>query len=387
MLIIHASLAAIAVVALALRPRSWQSAAIVAAIALLELALGAPVDGTVAVIAPLAAFLTAALTLAAIMSETGLIEAVAERLARYGGGRNIVLYLLVCALCALLTAVISLDGAIVLVVPLVLALHRRHRAPLAPSLLGVIAVANAASIAVPQGNPTNLVVISRLQISALVFSTRMLLPALLGTGLCVASLAFWYRHELRGRYEHRRGAVVAPLSGEQRRAAGLVVVAALLAWGAPLAGIEPWWPFIAVVAVAVVVRRRVRAIAVPWRITVQIAGLAIVIGSLGIAPPALNAVSIPVLLAVALGSGVVAATINNLPASVWAASLLSAGPVAYGATIGLATGALAAPHGSVATLLATDLAGDEAAVVSARRLAPLALGATMVATLVLGLGL
>lgn len=387
MLIIHASLAAIAVVALALRPRSWQSAAIVAAIALLELALGAPVDGTVAVIAPLAAFLTAALTLAAIMSETGLIEAVAERLARYGGGRNIVLYLLVCALCALLTAVISLDGAIVLVVPLVLALHRRHRAPLAPSLLGVIAVANAASIAVPQGNPTNLVVISRLQISALVFSTRMLLPALLGTGLCVASLAFWYRHELRGRYEHRRGTAVAPLSGEQRRAAGLVVVAALLAWGAPLAGIEPWWPFIAVVAVAVVVRRRVRAIAVPWRITVQIAGLAIVIGSLGIAPPALNAVSIPVLLAVALGSGVVAATINNLPASVWAASLLSAGPVAYGATIGLATGALAAPHGSVATLLATDLAGDEAAVVSARRLAPLALGATMVATLVLGLGL
>lgn len=63
---------------------------------------------------------------------------------------------MVCGLCALVTAVVSLDGAVVLTVPVLLVLSRRFGAPLPALLLGVVAVANAASIAVPQGNPTNL---------------------------------------------------------------------------------------------------------------------------------------------------------------------------------------------------------------------------------------
>ncbi len=55
--------------------------------------------------------------------------------------------------------------------------------------------------------------------------------------------------------------------------------------------------------------------------------------------------------------GLGAALTNNLPASVSVGSLLGAGPSAYAATIGLGIGALAMPQGSVATLLAVDLAG------------------------------
>ena len=63
----------------------------------------------------------------------------------------------------------------------------------------------------------------------------------------------------------------------------------------------------------------------------------------------------------------------------WAASLLAAGPVAYAASVGLAVGALATPQGSVATLVAADLAGGGRELVSPRRLAPLAVVGVLVA--------
>ena len=56
----------------------------------------------------------------------------------------------------------------------------------------------------------------------------------------------------------------------------------------------------------------------------------------------------------------------------WAASLLTAGPTAYAASIGLGVGAMATAQGSVATMVAADLSGGARDLVRARRLAPLA---------------
>lgn len=165
MLSVHLSLAAIAVAALAYKPRSPISAAVVAAGAALDIAFGARITPARAVVAPLVAFLTAALTLSALIASSGLADRAAVALARRAGGNGLALYALVCGVCALLTAIVSLDGAVVLIVPLIIALHRRSDVPLAPLLLGAVAVANAASIAVPQGNPTNLVLINHLRLS------------------------------------------------------------------------------------------------------------------------------------------------------------------------------------------------------------------------------
>ena len=60
-----------------------------------------------------------------------------------------------------------------------------------------------------------------------------------------------------------------------------------------------------------------------------------------------------------------------------------AGPAAYAASIGLAIGALATPQGSVATMIATDIAGPDAPPLPMRRLAPLAAAAVLIATLLL----
>jgi Na+/H+ antiporter NhaD/arsenite permease-like protein len=382
MLSVHVSLAAAAVVALVLKPRSKISAAVVAAAAALDIALGARATAAFAVVAPLVAFLTAALTLSAMISSSGLADRVAVALARRARGNGLALYALVCGLCALLTATVSLDGAVVLIVPLIIALHRRFGAPVAPLLLGAVAVANAASIAVPQGNPTNLVVINHLRLSPLAFTAHMLAPGLAAATICALAVALTYHRTLAATYTPPQTPPPPPTRHE-RHAALALAAAALTAWTAPLIGIAPWWPFTAVVTGALLLTRNTTRPLIPWRITVQVAGLVILAQALDLHPPSPTALTLPILLAVALGTGAVAALINNLPASVWAASLLAAGPLAYAATIGLAVGALAAPQGSVATIIAADLAGPTTPPLTTRRLAPLAIAALLAATLLL----
>ena len=183
-MVIRFIIAGIAVAAVALAPRSRGSA-------LGALACGAatlPVTGaSVAVdkllsVGPMLLFLTAALGVAALAERAGLAERAAIRLSAVGGPRR--LYALVCLVSALLTCAVSLDGAVVLMVPLVRAASRRARVPAGPLLAGAIAVANAASLVVPEGNPTNLVVMSRLGLSPQQFVGHLLVPGLAAALLC-----------------------------------------------------------------------------------------------------------------------------------------------------------------------------------------------------------
>ena len=124
---------------------------------------------------------------------------------------------------------------------------------------------------------------------------------------------------------------------------------------------------------------------VPWRVGAQVGGLVIVIQALALPTPGTPALGLVGLLAVAAFVGAASALANNLPVSVWAASLLAAPAPAYAASIGLAVGSLATPQGSVATLIAAQLAGDDAPPLRVRRFAPLATAALVAATLMLWL--
>jgi Na+/H+ antiporter NhaD/arsenite permease-like protein len=286
----------------------------------------------------------------------------------------------VCVASALMTAVVSLDGAVVLMVPLLLALVRRHEAPLAPLLLGTVAVCNAASIAVPQGNPTNLVVIERLGIAPSDFLAQMLLPGAVAAVVCAVGAALFERQALARRYPVRPAEVATgPLTPAERHMIAALAAAALCAWLAPLAGVSPCWPFAAVAATTLIFHPGPRPPpAVPVRLAAQLIGLLVLIGSLELTRSPSQS-----LFAVAGAVTIAAALTNNLPASVSVGSLLGAGPSAFAATIGLGVGALATPQGSVATLLAADLAGPEAQPLRIGRLAPLALAGVAAATLVL----
>ena len=325
-MIIRLIIAGIAVGAVALAPRSrWSALAALAAGAASTLVAGGSVArDTLVSVGPMLLFLTAALAVAALAERAGLAERAASRLAAAGGPRR--LYALVCLTSALLTCVVSLDGAVVLMVPLVRAVSRRTGVAAAPLLAGAVAVANAASLAVPEGNPTNLVVMSRLGVSPAQFLGHLFLPGVAAALLC-----------------------------------GLVPLKRLDGPAAPI----PRGP---------------TAFVLPWRIGAQMTGLLAALD--GIAPAvSFHGGGLVVLLAVAGGTGAAAALANNLPVSASVAALATAGPGAYAALIGLSVGARATAHGSVATLIARDLAHDRRP--WARVWAPAAAAAVALATLVL----
>ena len=352
----------------------------------LDLVLGARLGATLGPLAALAAFLAAALTLAALVGRSGLTERVAQALAARARGSALALYAAVCVLCALLTATVSLDGAVVLMVPLLLHLARRFGAPPAPLFLGVVAVANASSLALPQGNPTNLVLIDRLHIPPGAFALRMLLPGLAAATLCGGAIAFSERRALSASYR-APAPPRAPLSAAERHAASALVVAALAAWSAPLVGVAPWWPFSAAVLLALLLARERPRPTVPWRTAAQVAGMLILIQGIDLRLPAEHALGLTGLLALAALVGVAAALANNLPIGVCAAVLLGSESAGYAAAIGLAVGALATPQGSLATLIAQELAGTNAPALPVRRFAPLAAAAVLCATTLLWSGL
>jgi arsenical pump membrane protein len=379
MLIVHLILAGLAVAALCVAPHAPAATAVAALAALVDALLGSRVLPALAVVAPLLAFLTAALTLAGLVERSGLADRVALALAARSRGSALRLFALTCLICALLTAVVSLDGAVVLMIPLLLNLERRADAPFGALFLGTIVVANVVSIAVPQGNPTNLVIIDRLGLSSGAFVSHMLIPGVVAAALCAGAVAILERKALRGRVRIPVAVTAGRFTREERLAAVALVVAGLAAWTAPLYGLAPWWPFAGAVALALAFARDA-SVRVPWRVAAQVGGLLIAIQAIGINTHPGGAAGLLELLAIALAVGAAAAIANNLPVSVCVTGLLAPGGTAYAASIGLAIGSIATRQGSVATLIATDLAGETAPALAVARFAPLAIGGVVVAT-------
>src|SRR5919198_272025 len=168
MLIFEFIVAVVAVGLVAARPRNMTVALGVLGLAGLELAVGAVGVGELGSafvsVGPAVAFLWAVMTLAVLAERSGLADGLAAGLIAAGRGSTLRLFCLVCAACAMLTAALSLDGAVVVMAPVLLALRRRG-VPQRPLLLGTVAVANAFSAALPAGNPTNLVVMDRLALA------------------------------------------------------------------------------------------------------------------------------------------------------------------------------------------------------------------------------
>ena len=322
-------LAGVAILAVGLRPRSRAAAAI----ALGAGALSGGIVTAALAAAPMLLFLTASLALAWLAMRSGVTEWAATVLARWGKGRTLRLYALVCAVSAFLTIVLSLDGAVVLIVPVVSALSRRCGVRFSPLLFGVVAVANASSLAVPEGNPTNLVVMGRLGLGPEAFLQHLFVP-----GACAAFLCALIPVR---RLEPSRYATHA--SYEYGESKGQFFV--------------------------------------PWRIGAQIVGLLAALRGL-VPSVALSGHSFGALLIVAAGVAGASAVGNNLPVGAAVATFVTAGPGAYAALIGLTVGALATPHGSVATMIGRELAGEDADV-STKALAPAAALAVLGATLVL----
>jgi arsenical pump membrane protein len=321
---------------------------------------------TATLVLPLAAFLTAAIWLARFAERAGLAERAAGSLARAAGGSRTRLYLLACLLCCGLTAAVSLDGSVTLMVPLVLALASAAPELRRPLLLGTIGTANASSLAVPQGNPTNLIVMHELGLGPAEFSARLMLPALAATLLCVGAVAWAERRSLRG---HAPAAGAQPrFAKAERVAVAALVLAGVAGTALPWLGVAPWWALcgaaLACFAAARALGLPTPSLVVPWRVLAQVALLVLAFEAFrgALHPPSPTAASATALVGLALAVGLLAALVNNLPASIALGSVLGAAPLpAFAALTGLSVGALATPHGSAATMIAFDRAGERPA--------------------------
>ncbi|MGN6378940.1 MAG: SLC13 family permease [Gaiellales bacterium] len=343
--------------------------------------------GVIVTGASLACFLTAAMWMAAEADRCGLANRMAGVLERASAGRGARLYAGVCVATAGLTALLSLDGAVVVMLPALRALERRGAA-MRPLLLGTVAVANASSMALPQGNPSNLLVMSRMGLGAAGYTRAMLLPGMAATVIAAAAAS---RGAIRPMAPRSAGAARRPLDRAERRVLIGLAAAGLLDAVAPFAGISLWWPLCATAgATRLATRGGTAPVRVPWRLCAAVTAAAAALTGL-VAALGLTHVQPPHGLwgqvATALVIGAVASLVNNLALGGVLGGVL-AGPAGYAAAAGLAAGSLATWRGSVATMLALNGAGPAGAAARrgyTRRWAPIAAAATVAAAGLLSL--
>ena len=177
------------------RPRGLPEAVVAVPAALLVLVTGGiGWDGALqetGQLLPVDGFLAAVLVLSELCARDGLFEWAGQFMGRRSRGQPQRLLVLVFAVAAVTTTVLSLDATVVLLTPVVFATAARVGVRPRPHVYACTHIANGGSLLLPVSNLTNLLAMSALGIGFVQFGLVMLLPWL--AVLVVEYLAFrWY---------------------------------------------------------------------------------------------------------------------------------------------------------------------------------------------------
>jgi arsenical pump membrane protein len=355
---------AASLVAAITRPRWAPDWTVAAGGALLLLATGVlsfhGARSAVSNLGPTVGFLAALLVLADGCRRAGLFDALGAGMALGSRGRPVQLLAMVFLAAAGTTAVLSLDATVVLLTPIVFATAARLRVNPRPHVYACSHLANSASLLLPVSNLTNLLAFRASRLSFPRFAALMVLPWLVAVMIEWLVLRRAFAGDLQ-RPPTRSIRVQRP----QPPWFALVVVAFALGGFAlsSLISVAPVW-IAAAAALALVLRERPRPVevvrAAEPTFLAFVLGLGMVVQAasqhgLSTAVDSLlpQGTSLPVLLAVAAVSAVVANLVNNLPATLIILPVAaSSGP---GAVLAMLVGVNIGPNltyvGSLATLL------------------------------------
>ena len=310
---------------------------------------------------PTVGFLAALLVLADGCRRAGMFDALGAGMALGSRGRPLRLLAMVFLAAAATTAVLSLDATVVLLTPIVFATAARLRTNPRPHVYACSHLANSASLLLPVSNLTNLLAFRASGLSFARFGALMALPwlAALSTEWLVL------RRSFAGDLQHSADRSTRSAERPQVPWFALAVVAVALAGFAvsSFVGVAPVW--IAAAAALVLVARERPAPAEVMRageptFLLFVLALGVIVRAAGehglsSAIDALipHGTTLPVLLAVAALSAVLANLVNNLPATL--IILPVAASNGAGAVLAMLVGVNVGPNltyvGSLATLL------------------------------------
>jgi arsenical pump membrane protein len=330
--------------------------------AILAAVTGTPADDLAALaerIWPVLLFVVAITVVTELAAEAEVFRVVAERLARLGRGRTVVLWAFIVVFATASTAFLSLDTTAVLLTPVVVLLARHIGVNPIPFALTTVWLANTGSLFLPVSNLTNLLAEHRLDgIGALGFAALTLVPALVAVLVPVVVLAIVYRRELARTYTLSAGGPAGDPVLFRWSATVLVLLVPAL-----VSGLDVWIPALAaavVLSAVFAVRRRevLRPGLLPWQLVVFAAGLFLAVdaarglGLTEIVEALAGSGSSPVDLMRVAGVGAVGANlINNLPAYLAFEPVGTSPDRLVALLIGVNAGPLVTPWASLATLL------------------------------------
>ena len=136
------------------------------------------------------ATLAAIILASALAGRIGAFRVLARTLIPARGGRAIAAAAIL-VFTALLSALVNLDVAVVVAMPVALQAAHRHGLPAGRLAVAVAMTANAASFLLPTSNITNLLLLSRVPAPTPAYISHSWLPWLLVTAITAGSLALW----------------------------------------------------------------------------------------------------------------------------------------------------------------------------------------------------